>query len=155
DMVSNTMSTFTSLTVHCSRCHDHKFDPIRQADYYALQAVFAGVDRADRSLDSNPQVAARRQQLAADKVRLAAQLALVRQRVGQAPESDAQRSELADAERAVKEVEQEIATLPLAPLVFAAASRFAPQGSFTEASTPRPIHVLARGDVRSPLAVAA
>ncbi|MFM7163543.1 MAG: DUF1549 domain-containing protein, partial [Planctomycetaceae bacterium] len=28
DMVANVMNTFTSLTVHCARCHDHKFDPI-------------------------------------------------------------------------------------------------------------------------------
>jgi hypothetical protein len=48
DMVANTMSTFVSLTAHCARCHDHKFDPIKQRDYYRLQAVFAGVDRADR-----------------------------------------------------------------------------------------------------------
>ncbi len=48
DMVSNTFSTFTSLTVHCARCHDHKFDPIPQKDYYRLQAVFAGIDRGDR-----------------------------------------------------------------------------------------------------------
>jgi hypothetical protein len=48
DMVANTMSTFTSMTVHCARCHDHKFDPIPQQDYYRLQAVFAGVERADR-----------------------------------------------------------------------------------------------------------
>jgi cytochrome c553 len=48
DMLSSTMSTFVSLTVHCARCHDHKFDPITQKDYYRLQAVFAGVDRGDR-----------------------------------------------------------------------------------------------------------
>jgi mono/diheme cytochrome c family protein len=48
DMLANTMSTFVSLTVHCARCHDHKFDPIPQNDYYRLQAVFAGVDRGDR-----------------------------------------------------------------------------------------------------------
>jgi hypothetical protein len=48
DMLANTMSTFVSLTVHCARCHDHKFDPIPQRDYYRLQAVFAGVDRGDR-----------------------------------------------------------------------------------------------------------
>jgi hypothetical protein len=48
DMVMNAMSTFLSLTVHCARCHDHKFDPIPQRDYYALQAVFAGVERGDR-----------------------------------------------------------------------------------------------------------
>ena len=48
--------TFVSLTAHCARCHDHKFDPIRQEDYYSLQAVFAGVDRADRPFDRDPKV---------------------------------------------------------------------------------------------------
>jgi hypothetical protein len=48
DMVSSTVGTFLSLTAHCARCHDHKFDPIPQKDYYRLQAVFAGVDRGDR-----------------------------------------------------------------------------------------------------------
>jgi len=47
------MSTFQSLTVHCARCHNHKFDPITQKDYYSLQAVFAGVDRHDRPFDSD------------------------------------------------------------------------------------------------------
>ncbi len=51
DMVTTVVSTFTSLTVHCARCHDHKFDPIPQKDYYRLQAVFAGVDRGDRPYD--------------------------------------------------------------------------------------------------------
>ena len=50
DMVMTAMSTFQSLTVHCARCHDHKFDPITQADYYRLQAVFAGIDRGDRTI---------------------------------------------------------------------------------------------------------
>jgi hypothetical protein len=48
DMLANTMATFASLTVHCARCHDHKFDPIPQKDYYHLQAVFAGVERRNR-----------------------------------------------------------------------------------------------------------
>ena len=30
------------MTVNCARCHNHKFDPILQADFYSLQAVFAG-----------------------------------------------------------------------------------------------------------------
>ncbi|MEW4570849.1 PSD1 and planctomycete cytochrome C domain-containing protein [Tautonia sp. JC769] len=51
DMLANTMSSFVSLTVHCARCHDHKFDPIPQVDYYRLQAVFAGVERGDRPID--------------------------------------------------------------------------------------------------------
>ncbi len=32
---------FLGLTIACARCHDHKFDPIKQADYYALRGVFA------------------------------------------------------------------------------------------------------------------
>ncbi len=54
DMLSTVMGSFQSLTVHCARCHDHKFDPIPQEDYYALQAVFAGVDRADREIRPDP-----------------------------------------------------------------------------------------------------
>ncbi|MFO0842087.1 MAG: DUF1549 domain-containing protein [Gemmataceae bacterium] len=50
DMVTNAVGTFLSLTVGCARCHDHKFDPIPMADYYRLQAVFAGVERGPRSL---------------------------------------------------------------------------------------------------------
>ena len=48
DMVQNAISAFCSVTVGCARCHDHKFDPIPMRDYYRLQAVFAGVQRADR-----------------------------------------------------------------------------------------------------------
>jgi mono/diheme cytochrome c family protein len=54
DMVATTMSSFVSVTAHCARCHDHKFDPIKQEEYYNLQSVFAGVDRADRPFDSDP-----------------------------------------------------------------------------------------------------
>ncbi len=50
DMVSGVMGAFASVTVHCARCHDHKFDPIPQREYYRLQAVFAGVERGDRQL---------------------------------------------------------------------------------------------------------
>jgi len=63
DMVMTTMSTFASSTVHCARCHNHKFDPISQAEYYNLQAVFAGVDRADRPYDLDPKTNAVRQAL--------------------------------------------------------------------------------------------
>jgi len=50
DILTSTMQTFTGLSVQCARCHDHKFDPIPQRDYYALQSVFAGVERTSRSL---------------------------------------------------------------------------------------------------------
>jgi mono/diheme cytochrome c family protein len=65
DFVSNTIGTFVGLTVHCAQCHNHKFDPITQEDYYRLQAVFAGIDRADRVYDVDPKVGAKRAELEA------------------------------------------------------------------------------------------
>jgi hypothetical protein len=65
DMLSQTMATFTSSTVHCARCHDHKFDPFSQNDYYSLQAVFAGIGRADRAYDPDLSLQKRRKELQA------------------------------------------------------------------------------------------
>jgi hypothetical protein len=42
DAVDTVGAAFLGLTVACARCHDHKFDPIRQRDYYSLTAMFAG-----------------------------------------------------------------------------------------------------------------
>lgn len=50
DILAATATAFLGLTVQCARCHDHKFDPITQRDYYALQAVFAGVTHGERDL---------------------------------------------------------------------------------------------------------
>jgi hypothetical protein len=40
EMTATVGAAVLGLTVHCARCHDHKFDPISQADYYRLQAYF-------------------------------------------------------------------------------------------------------------------
>ena len=50
DYVNTTSTTFLGLTVGCARCHNHKFDPILQSDYYSLQAVFGGVRHGERRL---------------------------------------------------------------------------------------------------------
>ncbi len=41
DWVDTTSSAFLGLTMGCARCHDHKFDPLSQKDYYRMQAIFA------------------------------------------------------------------------------------------------------------------
>ena len=45
DAVDTTGAVFLGLTIGCSRCHDHMYDPISQRDYFGLQAVFAASDR--------------------------------------------------------------------------------------------------------------
>jgi cytochrome c553 len=40
EQLDTTARTFMGLTVGCARCHDHKFDPIPQADYYSLAGIF-------------------------------------------------------------------------------------------------------------------
>lgn len=67
DFVSNTVGTFMGLTVHCAQCHNHKFDPISQEDYYKLQAVFAAIDRVERVYDLDPKIALKRAELEAKK----------------------------------------------------------------------------------------
>jgi hypothetical protein len=58
-MINTTGTTFLGLTLGCARCHDHKFDPVTQRDYYSLQAIFAGVNHAERMIDQkrNPALA--------------------------------------------------------------------------------------------------
>lgn len=50
DLVGTVGQTFLGLTVHCARCHDHKFDPISQREYFEMASALAGVHRGDRDL---------------------------------------------------------------------------------------------------------
>ncbi len=43
EMIRATSEAFLGITLGCARCHDHKFDPLLQKDYYAFYATFAGV----------------------------------------------------------------------------------------------------------------
>ena len=60
DMVTQTVQAFASTTANCARCHAHKFDPVPQEDYYALQAVFAGIGKGEIDWEPDAAVAAER-----------------------------------------------------------------------------------------------
>jgi mono/diheme cytochrome c family protein len=127
DMVTTVMSAFVSATVHCARCHDHKFDPISQEEHYALQAVFSGVDRANRPYDADPELERARRSL----------LALQRR--------------AAPSTASGRDVQKRLQVLPPPKLVYAAASDFTPQESFKPAKGCRPVFMLRRGEITRPL----
>ena len=200
DMVTVVMSTFTSMTVHCARCHDHKFDPISQTDYYNLQAVFAGVDRADRPFDDDPEVYRRRTALMSQRRSLNVELRPLEDSAAAVttPEiteldkqitawkeisatdpakrpaeiiakinaATAKRKELwraaippdlaAQLERLHSEVAAinvQLDALPKPRWVYAITDDFEPIGTFRFPLQPRPVHILARGNVDSPGAI--
>jgi hypothetical protein len=66
EMVNGLGSAVLGLTVGCARCHDHKFDPVSQGDYYRLQAFFAGTRYADVDFATDAEKAARKK--AADEL---------------------------------------------------------------------------------------
>jgi hypothetical protein len=130
EMLSAVGQTFLGLTVNCARCHDHKFDPIPQRDYYRLKAVFEGVRPGDRPLlppaerkaydDGRAAVEQRIRQLEKEIAALGK---------GEPQRRDALTAQLTEQRRALQ-------ALPAAPLAYAA-----------NPSMPEPTFALARGDV--------
>ncbi len=56
DNVATTAQTFLAVTAQCARCHNHKFDPIPQKDYYQMQAVFFSTKEVNYPLVSREEV---------------------------------------------------------------------------------------------------
>src|SRR5262245_1635347 len=145
DMVANTINTFTSLTVQCAQCHNHKFDPITQEEYYRLQAVFAALDRADRPYHADPATANRFAELTAQRAGL---------RKWEALGGTMGPNVLAGARSARAAADAARAKVPAAGVVYAGTIHDGGDASFRgtgpDGGRPRPIFVLKRGDVKNP-----
>jgi mono/diheme cytochrome c family protein len=191
DMVANTMGTFTSVTVHCAQCHNHKFDPISQEDYYSLQAVFAALDRADKKYFLAPamtqqfnqldgrqrELAERRRVIERDVAKDAgeamakldaqiAEIAKKQDRAGELAKLRSKRAQLVDAtmkpetraerDNVIAELAQlneKLAAFPKPEVVFAGTVHYGTgdfRGTGANGGKPRPIYLLARGQVTMP-----
>lgn len=140
NMLSTVMTTTVGLTVGCAKCHDHKFDPIPQHDYYSLQAVFAGVRRGDRIF---------RGEATEDQARRMAQIRLDihKKRIGiaeidarpQEDRTDEMMQTRANLSAEIAALEAEYSSFPDVELTYAVVPEAAPA-----------THVLHRGDTESP-----
>ncbi len=54
NLVGNVGQTFLGLTINCARCHDHKFDPLAQAEYFQLASALGGIRRSERTVAPQP-----------------------------------------------------------------------------------------------------
>ncbi len=76
DMVTATGTAFLGLTVNCARCHNHKFDPVTNEDYYGMVACFAGVRHGEHPVktvetpEQTKKISALRDQLAQVETRI-------------------------------------------------------------------------------------
>jgi hypothetical protein len=128
EMTNIVGSALMGVTLGCARCHDHKFDPIRQTDYYRMQAFFAATQPDDVQLASAEEQAAYKQNVAEIEARMKA----VKKQMAAAGAGEG------DIEKQLAELEdQKPEPLP---------SLFSVTDDFKNAT---PIHVLARGDYRN------
>jgi hypothetical protein len=121
-------SAFLGITLGCARCHDHKFDPIRQTDYYRMQAFFTTTQHKDIPLTSEEQRAAWKQRTDA----IEAELKPLRARLKQTPADTALQKQVEMKESGLPE------PLPVLQTVEDDEAKFIP------------VHVLARGDSSRP-----
>ena len=124
-------SAFLAMTVGCARCHDHMFDPIRQVDYYRLQAYFGPAYETDLVLAGDLTIETWREKTK----EIAGKMKKLRARVK--PAEGAERIELQAEHDALE------AQLPEPPPTLATVRN--------DPEYPQPVHVLDRGDHTQPL----
>jgi len=121
-------SAFLGVTLGCARCHDHKFDPIRQTDYYRMQAFFASTQHKDIPLTSDERQAEWKKQTTA----IQEQVKALQEKLKETPDVKA-------LEKQIEAKQGELPPpLPVLQTVEDDAAKFVP------------VHVLARGDAGRP-----
>ena len=145
DRVETTMTVWQAQTFNCNRCHDHKYDPFSQKDFYALKAFFhnvpePGVGHYNKAIRENspPHLRLPAPEIEEQVRQLRGQLAEAGQRLGglaeDHPERDPIGKQIAELNQQIRNVEANIPTT----LVMA------------EMEQPRPTFILLRGAFDDP-----
>ena len=140
DMIKTVGTTFLGLTIHCARCHEHKFDPISQTDYYRMLAFFTPGKKYRRGDDGSISVGTASE---SEEARIAElnravdkQAEAIRARLATEKPTDALRQVL---EQRIRDLDASRPTIPGMVL------------GFTDASmTAEPTKLLVRGDAHKP-----
>jgi hypothetical protein len=135
EMIRATGEAFLGLTIGCARCHDHKFDPLTQRDYYSLYATLAGVFHGDRVVASDERQRERADKLAALESQ---KMQLLKKKAVQDEQGETGQ-QLAKIDQQLAEVDQQIASLPAFPNL--------PVGRFEQPAAEQ--FVFERGDAQS------
>lgn len=142
DIMVTTGTAFLGLTIGCARCHDHKFDPVSQEDYYSMLSFIRSIDGYGlQKTGGGGRGTGKIQRLLATPARAAEWEAAKRRRV----EAAEQNVPKAAGPEEKKRCEDELAAARAEGPPFDAALAVAENGP-----VPRPTHVLARGDAFSP-----
>jgi hypothetical protein len=89
DRVNTTMQVWMGITMGCAQCHDHKYDPLSQEEYYRLYAILNQTEDADRG-DNSPLLTIISPQEQKQKTKLEAEIAKLEQQVNRStPELEA------------------------------------------------------------------
>jgi len=143
--------TFLGLTIACARCHDHKFDPISNEDYYALAGVFASTRMIDRPLVPPEHYAA----IDAAKT----QVATLTARAAELRKQDPQDPQITEIERAIAELKAAtpLYDAPVANVVTDESLHVLPAGDDPQSGSklvyrpePQDLHLAIRGNPNRP-----
>ncbi len=119
EIIRATSETFLGLTVGCARCHDHKFDPISQQDYYRLYSTFSGIFHGSRTVATDEQrseLEAKQKPLQALEKEITKQIADLEKAISAREENtDDERQQLSQLRLEQEKVKGQLAALPGLP----------------------------------------